>query len=218
MSKRFDRALECATDQTHVEPNWESILECVDMIRGNDVPVKHALPSIQKRYHHENPHVAHHALLVLEACVKNCGTKFHAEIANKEFMDDIKNIVIQGANEKVKQKVLELIQCWASAFRNKPELHIFADTHNLMKMNGYEFPAMKEADAMFVAESAPDWADGDSCYRCRTEFGLLTRKHHCRACGQIFCDRCSNKQMFLPQFGIEKKACRFSFSCSRGNF
>lgn len=41
--------------------------------------------------------------------------------------------------------------------------------------------------------------------RCRVEFGVFTRKHHCRACGQIFCDRCSNKQMLLPQFGIEKK-------------
>jgi growth factor-regulated tyrosine kinase substrate len=90
MSRRFDRALggdfkcnmcrydllsEAATDQTLVEPNWEGILECVDMIRGSDVGVKQAVQSIQKRYHNENPHVSHHALLVLEACVKNCGKK-----------------------------------------------------------------------------------------------------------------------------------------------
>lgn len=37
--------------------------------------VKPALQAIQKRYHHENPHVSHHALLVLEACVKNCGKR-----------------------------------------------------------------------------------------------------------------------------------------------
>lgn len=37
--------------------------------------VSAALASIQKRIHNENPHVAHHALLVLEACVKNCGKK-----------------------------------------------------------------------------------------------------------------------------------------------
>ncbi|KAH7696212.1 VHS domain containing protein, partial [Aphelenchoides avenae] len=205
MARRFERALDSATDQTLVDPNWEGILECVDMIRGGDVPLKQALPLIQKRYHHENPHVAHHALLVLEACVKNCGTKFHKEIATKEFMDDLKNLVIQGAQDKVQQKVLELVQCWASAFRDRTEYRIFVDTHNLMKMSGYQFPAMKEADAMFVAESAPDWVEGDNCYRCRVEFGLLTRKHHCRACGQIFCDKCSGKQMFLPQFGIEKK-------------
>lgn len=30
--------LDSATEQTLVEPNWEGILECVDMIRGLDVP------------------------------------------------------------------------------------------------------------------------------------------------------------------------------------
>ena len=34
-----------------------------------------AVVSLQKRYHSDNPHVAHHTLLVLEAAVKNCGEK-----------------------------------------------------------------------------------------------------------------------------------------------
>ncbi|KAI1725185.1 VHS domain-containing protein [Ditylenchus destructor] len=204
MAKRFERALEAATDQTLVESNWDGIMECVDMIRGSDVPVKDAINLIQKRYRSANPHVAHHTLLVLEACVKNCGKKFHTEIATKEFMDDLKQLVIAGAPDTVKEKVLELIQCWASAFRKSPEYKIVLDTHNLLKMNGFEFPALIEADAMFMAHSAPEWADGDNCYRCRVEFGMFTRKHHCRACGQIFCLKCSNKQMLLPQFGIEK--------------
>lgn len=141
-------------------------------------------------------------------------SQFHAEIASKEFMDDLKNIVIEGSPDKVKSKVLELIQCWASAFEKYPQYKIVCDTHNFMKMYGFEFPAMKEADAMFRADSAPEWADGDSCFRCRVEFGVFTRKHHCRSCGQIFCDRCSNRQILLPQFGIEKKVrvCESCFS------
>uniref|UniRef100_A0A183EVL9 FYVE-type domain-containing protein n=1 Tax=Gongylonema pulchrum TaxID=637853 RepID=A0A183EVL9_9BILA len=91
--------------------------------------------------------------------------------------------------------LLELLQCWAMAFKNKPEYKIVVDTHNLMKLAGFDFPRVAEADAMFIAESAPE---------CRTAFGLITRKHHCRACGQIFCDKCSSKQSFLPQYGIEK--------------
>ncbi|CAD5227411.1 unnamed protein product [Bursaphelenchus xylophilus] len=205
MARRFDRALESATDQTLVEPFWEGILECVDLIRAGDVPVKSAVASIQKRFHHENPHVAHHALLVLEACVKNCGKRFHDEISTKEFMDDLKNLVIEGAPDKVKNKILELLQCWSHAFSKYPQYKIVCDTHSFMKMYGFEFPAMKEADAMFMADSAPEWADGDSCFRCRVEFGVFTRKHHCRNCGQIFCDKCSNRQMVLPQFGIEKE-------------
>jgi len=155
--------------------------------------VKEAVASIQRRIHSSNPHVAHHALLVLEACVKNCGRKFHAEVASKEFLDDLKNLILGGAPDKVRDKVLELIQCWASAFRSKPEYQLIVDTHQLLKNTGYEFPVMKEADAMFMADSAPEWAEGDNCYRCRVEFGMFTRKHHCRACGQIFCDKCSKR-------------------------
>uniref|UniRef100_A0A914I9L2 Hepatocyte growth factor-regulated tyrosine kinase substrate n=1 Tax=Globodera rostochiensis TaxID=31243 RepID=A0A914I9L2_GLORO len=188
---KFQRSLELATDQTLVEPNWEVILECVDMIRGGEIPVKEALKCIQKRYHNANPHISHHALLILEACVKNCGKKFIREVATKEFMDDLKSMVISNPPEKIRDKLLELIQCWTSAFKGIPEFKIFLP--------------IDEAKAMFLADCAPDWAEGENCYRCRVEFGVFTRKHHCRACGQIFCDKCSNKQMLLPQFGIEKK-------------
>ncbi|ETN74089.1 FYVE zinc finger [Necator americanus] len=98
-----------------------------------------------------------------------------------------------------------MLQCWAMAFANKPEYKIVVDTHNLMKLAGFDFPSIKEADAMFTAQVAPDWHDGTECYRCRSEFSLFNRKHHCRACGQIFCDRCSTKELPLPQFGIEKE-------------
>uniref|UniRef100_A0A914KYJ6 Hepatocyte growth factor-regulated tyrosine kinase substrate n=1 Tax=Meloidogyne incognita TaxID=6306 RepID=A0A914KYJ6_MELIC len=130
---------------------------------------------------------------------------FIAEIATKEFMEDLKSLVISNPQANVRTKILELIQCWTSAFKGISEYKIVEDTHSLLKMNGFEFPPIDEAKAMFLAESAPDWAEGDNCYRCRVEFGVFTRKHHCRACGQIFCDKCSNKQMLLPQFGIEKK-------------
>ncbi|VDK83213.1 unnamed protein product [Litomosoides sigmodontis] len=205
MAKRFERQLDKATDSTLIDPNWDAIIECVDLIRGGEVPVKAAAAAIKRRYHNENPHVAHHALLVLEACMKNCGVKFHAEIATRDFMEDLKNLSLDTTPDKVKNKILELLQCWALAFKNKPEYKIVVDTHNLMKLAGFDFPHVAEADAMFIAESAPEWADGEECFRCRTAFGIITRKHHCRACGQIFCDKCSSKQSFLPQYGIEKQ-------------
>lgn len=58
---------------------------------------------------------------------------------------------------------------------------------------------------MFAAERAPDWVDAEECHRCRVQFGVVTRKHHCRACGQIFCGKCSSKYSTIPKFGIEKE-------------
>lgn len=35
----------------------------------------------------------------------------------------------------------------------------------------------------------------DSCFSCKTQFTLFNRKHHCRACGRIFCSACSSKNI-----------------------
>ena len=35
------------------------------------------------------------------------------------------------------------------------------------------------------------------CTSCGTEFGLFVRRHHCRYCGKIFCDTCSDQTFTL---------------------
>uniref|UniRef100_A0A3B1JNS7 Hepatocyte growth factor-regulated tyrosine kinase substrate n=1 Tax=Astyanax mexicanus TaxID=7994 RepID=A0A3B1JNS7_ASTMX len=105
----------------------------------------------------------------------------------------------------VRNKILYLIQAWAHAFRNEPKYKVVQDTYQIMKVEGHVFPEFKESDAMFAAERAPDWVDAEECHRCRVQFGVMTRKHHCRACGQIFCGKCSSKYSTIPKFGIEKE-------------
>ncbi|KAI8375786.1 FYVE zinc finger-domain-containing protein [Blakeslea trispora] len=36
------------------------------------------------------------------------------------------------------------------------------------------------------------------CRRCYRRFNFLVRRHHCRRCGQIVCDRCSSNRLKLP--------------------
>ena len=38
----------------------------------------------------------------------------------------------------------------------------------------------------------------ENCYRCNKKFGLIVRKHHCRSCGKIFCNECSNFWCKIP--------------------
>ena len=79
------------------------------------------------------------------------------------------------------------------------------DTMNILKTEGRTFPELKEADAMFTSDTAPDWVDGEVCDRCRVAFSFTQRKHHCRNCGQVFCGQCSSKTSTLPKYGIEKE-------------
>lgn len=64
--------------------------------------------------------------------------------------------------------------------------------------------------------------DGDcsSCRHCGAAFGLLSRRHHCRMCGEIFCATCSNFSRAPPSFiychkiAEDGAAVRLCASCS----
>ncbi|XP_020624382.1 uncharacterized protein LOC110061862 [Orbicella faveolata] len=48
------------------------------------------------------------------------------------------------------------------------------------------------------------WVPDDrarECADCKQRFTQFRRKHHCRACGQVFCSECSKQRIPLPQFG-----------------
>ncbi|XP_045425657.1 hepatocyte growth factor-regulated tyrosine kinase substrate isoform X2 [Lemur catta] len=204
-SGTFERLLDKATSQLLLETDWESILQICDLIRQGDTQAKYAVNSIKKKVNDKNPHVALYALEVMESVVKNCGQTVHDEVANKQTMEELKDLLKRQVEVNVRNKILYLIQAWAHAFRNEPKYKVVQDTYQIMKVEGHVFPEFKESDAMFAAERAPDWVDAEECHRCRVQFGVVTRKHHCRACGQIFCGKCSSKYSTIPKFGIEKE-------------
>ena len=45
-----------------------------------------------------------------------------------------------------------------------------------------------------------------TCGACSSGFGFLTRRHHCRQCGRIFCGRCSEQKW--PVAGITSRVCK----------
>ncbi|XP_054743556.1 hepatocyte growth factor-regulated tyrosine kinase substrate isoform X1 [Anastrepha obliqua] len=200
----FEKNLENATSHLRLEPDWPSILLICDEINQKDVMAKTAFAAIKKKMNSPNPHSACYALLVLESVVKNCGAPVHDEVFTKENCEMFSNFLEQTPHENVRQKMLELVQTWAYAFRSSEKYQAIKDTMTILKAKGHTFPELKEADAMFTADTAPIWADGKVCHRCRVEFTFTNRKHHCRNCGQVFCGQCSAKQCPLPKFGIEK--------------
>jgi len=46
-----------------------------------------------------------------------------------------------------------------------------------------------------------------SCKQCSKEFSIARRKHHCRNCGGIFCDMCSDNKMPLVSSAKSLRVC-----------
>ncbi|XP_044759315.1 hepatocyte growth factor-regulated tyrosine kinase substrate [Coccinella septempunctata] len=208
---QFGKMLDKATSQYLMEPDLPTTLSICDMIRQGDVPPKVAFTSLKKKLGSANPHTLLHSLMVLESIVKNCPT-VHEELAAKSFLDTLHDLVKTTSHSNIRNKILELLQTWSHVFKNNSKFEALNDIVNQMKGEGFKFPALRESEAMFSATNAPTWVDGEACHRCRVQFNLITRKHHCRACGQVFCGTCTRNTTTLPKFGIEKEV-RVCDSC-----
>jgi len=50
----------------------------------------------------------------------------------------------------------------------------------------------------------PPFAERNACTGCGASFTLLTRRHHCRNCGESYCASCTPYSDLLPHYGFTK--------------
>lgn len=120
--------------------------------------------------------------------IAKISTKYSSYMQNSLQTDEIfhrKNLLSFSSFET--KRFGDFIKCFAASLLYHPvsaknlliiETLLFAqkETLNLMKAEGWKFPAVREAEAMFEADTAPEWAEGDVCNRCRVAFGMMTRQ------------------------------------------
>lgn len=134
------------------------------MVNETEEGPKDAVKAIRKRLLQnagKNYTVVIYTLTVLETCVKNCGKRFHLLICSKDFIQDLVsfNNVLTSQNwtfefikvkligpkndppTAVQEKVLSLIQSWADAFKNQPEMSGVVSVYQDLVAKGIEFPA-----------------------------------------------------------------------------
>ncbi|TNN66118.1 TOM1-like protein 2 [Liparis tanakae] len=145
------QSIERATDGGQQNEDWTLNMEICDIINETDEGPKDAMRALKKRLGgNKNYREVMLALTVLETCVKNCGHRFHIQVANRDFIDGVLVKIISPKTNPptiVQDKVLALIQAWADAFRSSPDLTGVVHIYEELKRKGIEFP-MADLDAL----------------------------------------------------------------------
>ncbi|KAK6470726.1 zinc finger FYVE domain-containing protein 1 [Huso huso] len=89
----------------------------------------------------------------------------------------------------------------------------------IQSVSDYSSGPTKAVTAWITDQVAPPYwrpnADITACSGCKKLFEELERKHHCRACGEGFCQACSSKTMPVPERGWGSAPVRVCDSCYR---
>ncbi|XP_041672614.1 TOM1-like protein 2 isoform X1 [Cheilinus undulatus] len=145
------QCIERATDGGLQNEDWTLNMEICDIINETEEGPKDAMRALKKRLTgNKNYREVMLALTVLETCVKNCGHRFHVQVANRDFIDGVLVKIISPKTNPptiVQDKVLSLIQAWADAFRSSPDLTGVVHIYEELKRKGIEFP-MADLDAL----------------------------------------------------------------------
>ncbi|KAM6403419.1 ADP-ribosylation factor-binding protein GGA3 isoform 1-T1 [Rhynochetos jubatus] len=124
-----------ATNPSNRQEDWEYIIGFCDQINkeleGPQIAVRLLAHKIQSPQEWE----AVQALTVLEACMKNCGRRFHNEVGKFRFLNELIKVVSpkylgDRVSEKVKTKVIELLYSWTVAL---PEESKIKDAYYMLK-------------------------------------------------------------------------------------
>eukprot|EP00050_Salpingoeca_kvevrii_P011448 m.15446 g.15446 ORF g.15446 m.15446 type:complete len:841 (-) comp3437_c0_seq1:151-2673(-) len=76
-----------------------------------------------------------------------------------------------------------------------------------LSQNAMKAHDMERAQQLEMQKQWVDEKDVTECKLCSKSFGISRRKHHCRNCGDVFCNDCSDNKMPLPSSAKPVRVC-----------
>ncbi|CAK6953406.1 ADP-ribosylation factor-binding protein GGA3a [Scomber scombrus] len=127
-----------ATNPSNRQEDWEYIMGFCDQINkeleGPQISVRLLGHKIQSPQEWE----ALQALTVLEACMKNCGRRFHNEVGKFRFLNELIKVVSpkylgDKVSERVKTKVIEMLYSWTVSLPDEAKI---CEAYQMLKTQG----------------------------------------------------------------------------------
>eukprot|EP00794_Sanderia_malayensis_P016622 gene16622-18312_t len=109
--------------------------------------------------------------------------------------------ILSQENEELRKKIKDLQETCAEQESTLVEMAEKLTRSTLHVDN------MKEATAVMKEKVWKDDKLVTNCQQCEQAFSVSRRKHHCRNCGGIFCNNCSDNTMPLPSSAKPVRVC-----------
>uniref|UniRef100_A0AAR2KBF8 Golgi associated, gamma adaptin ear containing, ARF binding protein 3b n=1 Tax=Pygocentrus nattereri TaxID=42514 RepID=A0AAR2KBF8_PYGNA len=127
-----------ATHPTNRQEDWEYIIGFCDQINKELEGPQIAVRLLVHKIHSPQEWEALQALTVLEACMKNCGRRFHNEVAKYRFLNELIKVVSpkymgDTVSQNVKTKIIEMLYSWTVAFPNEAKI---SDAYQTLRRQG----------------------------------------------------------------------------------
>uniref|UniRef100_A0A7N8WPS1 Golgi associated, gamma adaptin ear containing, ARF binding protein 3b n=1 Tax=Mastacembelus armatus TaxID=205130 RepID=A0A7N8WPS1_9TELE len=116
-----------ATHPANRQEDWEYIIGFCDQVNKELEGPQIAVTLLVHKIHSPQEWEALQALTVLEACMKNCGRRFHNEVGKYRFLNELIKVVSpkymgDSTPEKVKMKIVEMLYSWTVAFPSEVKI------------------------------------------------------------------------------------------------
>ncbi|XP_046569663.1 ADP-ribosylation factor-binding protein GGA1-like isoform X2 [Haliotis rubra] len=159
----LESVLNKATNPAQRDEDWDFIMAFCDKVNHELEGPQFAVRLLAHKIQSPQERESLFALTTLEACVKNCGRRFHQEIGKFRFLNEIIKVVSpkylgSKTTEKVKKRCIEILYSWSKGLTHESKIQ---EAYTMLKTQGivkedptyvdttFEIPPERPRNAVF---------------------------------------------------------------------